>query len=106
MGLLCESKYNCPDCDGDGRGPCPECGVEGECVFCDGTGWDEGQVDVAAFAEAVRALHKTMRDDGDRHLTHEGINRETKERWGRDGGKYGTVKVVDYLIDNPTRGLS
>ena len=96
MGWLGKSEYNCPECAGEGKVDCSECGSEIECDCCEGTGWDPDQVDIAAFRVAVEALHQKARDAGDCFLSHEGIDR-TNTRWGRDGGKYGSVRVTDYL---------
>jgi len=98
MGWLGHSKYNCPECDGDKLVECcGECGAEVACDYCDGTGWDPDQVDVAAFRAAEDALNQKMRDAGCCISTHEGIDRKTNTRWGREGGKHGRVAVADYL---------
>ena len=101
MGWLGESDYNCPECDGEGEAECYNCGSECECDYCDGTGWDPEQVDVAAFAEAEKALNQKMREAGCTCLTHEWVDRDTDTRLGRSGGEYGKVAVQDFLLDEP-----
>ncbi len=97
MGWLGESEFNCPECDGEGEVECCDCGSEIDCDHCAGTGWDADQVDITAFIAAEGALNQKIRDAGSLVPTHEGIDRTTNTRWGRDGGKYGRVAVIDYL---------
>lgn len=97
MGWLGNSEYNCPECDGEKEVACPECGAEHECDNCDGSGWDPEQVDVPAFLAALESMHKKARDDGSQILSHEGIDHKTNTRWGSDGGKYGSVAVIDFV---------
>jgi len=96
MGWLGNSEYNCPECDGNCRRECSECGVEEECPHCDGTGWDPRQVDIEAFKAAATALQKRS------GLTWEWI--EDKRRLGLDGGPFGKVAVEDFLKESNVRG--
>ena len=97
--MTTKSKYFCPECDGDGEYECPTCGQgEIECDYCEGTGWDPEQVDVAAFQAAVVVMHNKALAAGSTVLSCEGIDQTTNTRWGRDGGKHGSVAVIDYLL--------
>ena len=90
MGWLGESEYNCPECDGETEVECLECGVEGECLNCKGTGWDPDQVDIDGFKAAENALEEKAGG------TYEWIDPETDTRLGRRS-KEETVAVADFL---------
>jgi len=98
MGWLGESKYNCPECDGEGEVECCECGSEYACKHCAGTGWDPFQVDIEAFKKAVAALGQKITDEAGRGGIYEWIDRDTDTRLGRSGGEYGTVAAKDFLF--------
>lgn len=92
MGMLAESEYDCPECDGEKEAGCPACGQDIPCDYCDETGWDPEQVDVPAFKAASKVLQDLS------GFTQEWIDRTTNTRLGRDGGKFGRVAVADFLI--------
>lgn len=56
MGWLGESKYNCPECDGEGETECGECSAEHECEHCSGSGWNPELIDVPAFLAVSKKL--------------------------------------------------
>lgn len=97
--MATNSEYFCPECEGAGEYDCSECGIgEIDCDHCEGTGWDPEQVDVAAFQAAVEVMHQKARDADCAFLSSELIDLKTNTRLGRDGGDFGSVAVIDYLL--------
>jgi len=43
-------------------------------------------------------MHNKALAAGSTVLSCEGIDQTTNTRWGRDGGKHGSVAVIDYLL--------
>ncbi len=97
MAWFGDSKYQCPECDGDGDVTCPCCDEERVCPACKGRQLDDELVDVEAYRKACHELTASGKGGSAAWI---GVNGEWLGRMSISGSD--KVAIADFLREGVT----